>query len=202
MPWQAWNGCDKPFCLREINKNRKWPKLPNWPKLPDATTLENVITKTNQRGFQYAMDREVLKFFDLLFKEQSKCIKNAPELVEGGKAMALKVMNKINSRLKFVYRKNRYLTPYLKWLLCNALIQPHFDYDCSAGYPNLNKKLKNKLQTVQNRHIRRYWLQLDNRSHIGVKPFEKINWLYLCSLTLLIFLRKLVHYLYFHDIYR
>ena len=66
-----------------------------------------------------------------------------------GEAMALKVMNKINSRLKFLYRKNRYLTPYLKRLLCNALIQPHFDYACSAWYPNLNKKLKSKLQTVQ-----------------------------------------------------
>ena len=93
--------------------------------------------------------------------------------------MALKVINKINSRLKFLYRKNRYLTPYLKRLLCNALIQPHFDYACSAWYPNLNKKLKSKLQTVQNRCIR-YCLQLDNRtyrSQIGVKHFEKINWL-------------------------
>ena len=31
--------------------------------------------------------------------------------------MALKVINKINSRLKFLYRKNRYLTPYLKRLV-------------------------------------------------------------------------------------
>ena len=35
------------------------------------------------------MDREVLKFFDLLFKEQSKCIKNAPELVKGGEKLWL-----------------------------------------------------------------------------------------------------------------
>ena len=71
-----------------------------------------------------------------------------------GEAMSLKVINKINSRLKFLYRKNRYLTPYLKRLLCNALIQPNFDYACSAWYPNLNKKLKSKLQTAQNRCIR------------------------------------------------
>ena len=53
---------------------------------------------------------------------------------------------------------------------------------------NLNEKFKSKLQTVQNRCIR-YCLQLDNRSHIGIKDFEKINWLpfserfnqYLCS---------------------
>ena len=119
-----------------------------------------------------------------------------------GEAIALKVMNKINSRLKFLYRKNRYLTPYLKRLLCNALIQPHFDYACSAWYPNLNKKLKSKLQTVQNRCIR-YCLQLDNRSEIGVKHLEKINWLLSLKdliiafvLTLLIFLRKLALYIF------
>ena len=102
--------------------------------------------------------------------------------------MALKVINKINSRLKFLHRKNRYLTPYLKRLSCNALIQPHFDHAYSAWYPNLNKKLKSKLQTIQNIYIR-YCLQLDSRSHIGVKEFEKTNWLtvsekfkqYLCS---------------------
>ena len=26
--------------------------------------------------------------------------------------------------------------------ICNALIQPHFDYACSVRYPNLSKKLK------------------------------------------------------------
>ena len=85
-------------------------------------------------------------------------------------------VDKINSRLKFLYTKNRYLTPYLKRLLCNALIQPHFDYAFSAWYPNLNKKLKIKLQSVQNICIK-YCLQLDNRSQTGVKYFEKINWL-------------------------
>ena len=49
-----------------------------------------------------------------------------------GKAMALKVINKINGRLKFFYKKNRYLTPYLKRPLCNAIIQSHFDYAYSA----------------------------------------------------------------------
>ena len=70
-----------------------------------------------------------------------------------GEAMVLKVINKINGRFKFFYRKNRYLTPYLKQLFCNALIQPHLDYACSAWYPNLNNKFKSKLQTVQNECI-------------------------------------------------
>ena len=79
-----------------------------------------------------------------------------------GEAMVLKDINKINDRFKFLYRKSRCLTQYLKRLLCNALIQPHFDYSCSAWYLNLNNKLKSKLPTVQNKSIR-YCLELDNR---------------------------------------
>ena len=60
-----------------------------------------------------------------------------------GESMALKVINKINSRLKFLNRKNKFLTPVLRRLLCNALIQPHFDYASSAWYPNLTHKMKN-----------------------------------------------------------
>ena len=47
-------------------------------------------------------------------------------------SMALKVTNKIKSRLRFLYRKNKVLFPPLRRLLCNFLIQPHFDYTCSA----------------------------------------------------------------------
>ena len=42
--------------------------------------------------------------------------------------MALKIINKINSRLTFLHRKNKFLTPALRRLLCNAPIQPHFDF--------------------------------------------------------------------------
>ena len=54
--------------------------------------------------------------------------------------MALKVINKINGKLKLLYRKNRFLSPVLRRMLCNALIQPHFDYVCPAWYPNLTEK--------------------------------------------------------------
>ena len=57
-----------------------------------------------------------------------------------GETMALKVISKINSR------KNRFLWQPLRRLLCNVLIQPPFDYACSAWYPNLNNRLKSKLQ--------------------------------------------------------
>ena len=93
-----------------------------------------------------------------------------------GESMANKVISKVNARLKFLHRKNKYLTPNLRRLLCNALIQPHFDYACSAWYPNLSKKLKNRIQTLQNKCIR-FCLQLDKMSHISQKEFETINWL-------------------------
>ena len=68
------------------------------------------------------------------------------------------------------------MSPPLCRLLWNSLIQPHFDYACSAWYPNLNKRLKSKLQILQNKCIR-FCLNLNNRAHIGQKEFEQINWL-------------------------
>ena len=93
-----------------------------------------------------------------------------------GETMALSVINKINNKLKFLYRKNRFLTPTLRRLLCNALIQPHFNYACSAWYPNLTKKLKNRIQTSQNKCIR-FCLPLDKMTHISHKEFETLDWL-------------------------
>ena len=74
--------------------------------------------------------------------------------------MTPSVTNKTNNRLKFLYRKNRFLTPTLRRLICNAIIQLHFEYVCSAWYPNLTKKLKNRTQTSQNNFIR-FCQQLD-----------------------------------------
>ena len=61
-------------------------------------------------------------------------------------------------------------------LLCNTLIQPHFDYASSAWYPNLTQKMKNKIQIKQNKCIQ-YCLQLDKMTHISKKEFETLNWL-------------------------
>ena len=93
-----------------------------------------------------------------------------------GKSMANKVIRKVNARLKLLHQKNKYLTPNLCRLLCNALIKPYFDYVCSAWYPNCSKKLKNRIQTSQNKCIH-FCLQLDKMSHISHKEFETINWL-------------------------
>ena len=90
--------------------------------------------------------------------------------------MASNVIDKINSRPKFLHRQNRFLTPSLCRLLCDPLIQPLFDYGCTALFPNLSKKLKLKLQATQNKCIR-FYLQPDKMSRICVKEFLELNWL-------------------------
>ena len=67
------------------------------------------------------------------------------------------------------------MTASLRRLLCNALIQPHFDYARTAWYPTLNKKLKNKIQTAQNKCVP-FCLNLDKMAHILQNEFEKLNW--------------------------
>ena len=93
-----------------------------------------------------------------------------------GGTMAIKVMNKINSRLRFLYRKQSILNGPLRRLLCNALIQPHFDYASLAWYPNLTQTLSIKLQRTQNKCIR-FCLNLDNMAHLDKEEFKDINWL-------------------------
>ena len=105
---------------------------------------------------------------------------------------------KINGMLKSLYRKNRYLISYLKQLLCNALIQPHFNYVCSAWYRNLNKTFKSKyklsktevLDTVSS-YIKEVTLEWDTLKNLTAFRFLK-DLISTFVLTLLNFLRKLV----------
>ena len=57
--------------------------------------------------------------------------------------MAFKLMIEINTKLKFLHRQNKILTPVLHRLLCYAPIQPYFD-------PNPIQKMKNNTQTTLN----------------------------------------------------
>ena len=65
-----------------------------------------------------------------------------------GESMALKVINQTNSRLRVLYWKNKFVSQPLCRLLCNALIESHFDYVCSAWYSNLPKKNKIKIAST------------------------------------------------------
>ena len=91
-----------------------------------------------------------IQYKDIKIKQYSKVTYLGCILDEtlSGESMAAHVINKINSRLKFLYRQNKFLDSSLRRLLCNAMIQPFFDYACNAWYPNLNKNLKTRLQTA------------------------------------------------------
>ena len=88
-----------------------------------------------------------IKYGNINIKQYSKATYLGCELDENlsGEAMALKVINKINARLRFLYRKNRYLSLYPKRLLCNAIIQPHFDYACSSLVSKPNQKIRKQI---------------------------------------------------------
>ena len=87
-----------------------------------------------------------------------------------GESVALNVNDKVNLRLKFLLRQNRFLTPPLSRLLCNAVIQTLFNNASTAWISNLSKRLKLRFQASQNKCIR-YYFQLDKRSKICVKKF-------------------------------
>ena len=59
-------------------------------------------------------------------------------------------------------------------LLCNVLIQPHFDYGCSSWFPLSKKNLKLKLQKAQ---MYSFLTKFLPRSHIDLSHFRTINWL-------------------------
>ena len=137
------------------------------------------------KSILFGTNRKIKNLRELDIRRGDIKIKQHPQVVYlgctldrtlSGDAMASKALGKINGRLKFLYRKQGFLTPYLKRLLCNALIQPHFDFACLAWYTNLKKILKKKVQVTQNKCIR-FCLNMENRDHIGVDEFRKINWL-------------------------
>ena len=86
-----------------------------------------------------------------------------------GEAIVLKVINKINGKLKF-------LSAELQRMLCSALIQQHFDYACPTWYSNLTEKTTKKIQIMQNK-CTRFCLRLDKMHRISEEDFRLINWL-------------------------
>ena len=93
-----------------------------------------------------------------------------------GESMALNIIDKEYLHLKFLHRQNYFLTPPLRRLSRNVLIQPLFDYACTAWFSNLSKRLKLCLEPSQNKCIR-FCLKLDKRSKTCVKEFLQLIWL-------------------------
>jgi len=90
--------------------------------------------------------------------------------------MAMSVIKKVNSRLKFLYRKRDFLTFHTKKLLVMAIAQCHFDYASNVWFHSVTSSLRSKLQVTQNKVIR-FVLDLDTRAHIGKEQFDTLKWL-------------------------
>ena len=89
-----------------------------------------------------------------------------------GKTMGTSVVKKINSVLKFLYRKSSFFKFRNRKLLCSALLQSRFDYGHNFYYRGLYKEIQLKLQTAQNKMIR-FILNYDSRQHLYFKDFVK-----------------------------
>ena len=90
--------------------------------------------------------------------------------------MGTSVVKKVNAKIKFMYRKASFFGTRERKLLCSAIIQSNFDYACNAWYRGLNKAVKLRLQTAQNKVIR-YILKYGNRHHIAFSDFSNLKWL-------------------------
>ena len=75
-------------------------------------------------------------------------------------ALAMNIISKFNNKQRFIYAENNFLIPTMRRPLCNALVQPHFDYACSDQYPKLIEKLKHRIQTAENMRMC-FFSQLD-----------------------------------------
>ena len=91
-----------------------------------------------------------------------------------GEVMVDSIIKKATGRLKFLYRHSNFFNCKLRKDLCSTLIQCHIDYCSAAWYPGLSKKLKQKLQVVQNKMVR-FILALPHRAHVGQEQLQSIK---------------------------
>ena len=81
---------------------------------------------------------------------------------------------KINAELQFLCRQNEFLTPKIRKLLCNSLIQQLFDYACISWYPLVSRKIIKKTKFTQSKCIH-FCLKRNSRYHIGARERKEIN---------------------------
>ena len=109
-----------------------------------------------------------IKYNDINKKQHSEVTYLGCMLKEtmSGEPKALKVINKISSKLKFLTLELR-LMPWI------VLIEPH-DYAWPTWYPNPIKKRKFKIKTMQNKGIR-FLQRLDKMHYTSEKNCGYIN---------------------------
>ena len=89
------------------------------------------VEKDKNKSFIFASKREIKSARKLNVKYKNIKIKQHLQVTYlgcvldktlSGEPMTLKPLNKINGNLKFLYHKNKILTPTLRRMLCNAII--------------------------------------------------------------------------------
>ena len=93
-----------------------------------------------------------------------------------GESIVSSIIQKVNARLKFLYRQAGCLDRGSRMTLSSALIQCYFDYSCSSWYSSLSKHLKQKLQVCQNKMVR-FILNIGPRHSINCDILDSLNML-------------------------
>ena len=121
-----------------------------------------MIDEDKTKSILYGSKSKVKKSQPLIIQYKGKKVKHYSKVTYlgcildeafSGESMAAHVINNANSRLRILYRQNKFLGIPLRGLLCNAMIQYSFDYACNACYPNL----KTRLQGAQNKWLDSAW---------------------------------------------
>ena len=94
----------------------------------DKTKCILFSKKTNLLGLNITYKNNRIKQFNIV--EYLGCYLDANL---SGESMAMKSLKKINAKLQLLYRQNEFRNSKLRRLLCNPLIQPHFDQGVFLG---------------------------------------------------------------------
>ena len=137
-----------------------------------AEKLKN-ITNFNVKCKEQVMKlQDSLRYLGLNIDRYINCEKIVNSIIE-----------KVNSRLKFLYRNCKNLNSSTRLTLSTALMQCYFDYSCSSCFGGLNKTLKQKLQVAQNKVV---------RFILNLKPMTRINYSVLSEMNMLKVERKAI----------
>ena len=146
----------KMFSIRSFHFNKEFSLLCEW-FIDNKLSIHFGQDKTKSVLFSKTrgLKENNISFAGHYIKQQETVENLGCQLYSklSAEAMASKVLKKINAKLKFLYRQSKYLTPAYRRLLCNALIQPHFDYGCTSWFPLLKKILKLKFKKALNKCI-------------------------------------------------
>ena len=150
----------------------------------DVARLENVLNKELAHMCEWLVDNKLSSHFG---EDKTKCTifskeKNLAELnitYDNNRIKQFHIVEYLDCYLdanlseeSMAMDLSKFLNPKLRRLLCNSLIQPHFDYACVSWCSLVSKNIRKKIQVPQNKCIC-FCLKLDSRHHIGAKDLRK-----------------------------